>query len=375
MNGGRLLDQVSDKRMLVNLGGYFLTIMTLAWIMLDGHSTVWKAILPLIVYGLYLSMLLYCRGDDEGLSSDGCLEAEPDYMANDTSGETGGEQLSTTPLPGLAMPKEEDSVLSKTMWAISLPTYLMRWACIPPVDQQWDPVRRITSSIAPIGMLAFCAIVNVLSIQHTSTTALLGVAILACLASISIYISSGSKPVLPWFYPVIPIFSLLAAMIWMAVLAGEITALVEAIGFTLRVPRLRLGFTAIAWGNSIADLLVCCATLREGHAVMAITAVFAGPLLDDLVAFGSALVWVAADRGIPVMCGPQCPMELKLPLVTSLCFILVAVCLLCALLRDRANRPRLWAGLLFAWYITFLTLILFVEKVDAPQGEVHATPA
>merc|ERR1719321_773963 len=119
---------------------------------------------------------------------------------------------------------------------------------------------------------------------------LIGFIMLACLAGASIYIGSNSRNgELPWFYPILPTFALLAAVVWLAVLASEITALVEAIGFVLHVPRLRLGFTAIAWGNDLADLVVCLATIKKGHPVMAISAIFAAPLIDDFVAFGFAL--------------------------------------------------------------------------------------
>jgi len=225
-------------------------------------------------------------------------------------------------------------------------------------------------------MLAFCAATNVGGVQDMNFISLLGFVLLACLAGASIFVGSDGQK-LPWFYPALPMFALLASVVWLAVIASEITALVEAIGFVCQVPRLRLGFTAIAWGNCLADLLVCLAMVRQGHAVMAITAIFAGPLVDDLIAFGLALIMVSAERGIPVICDPSdpvnCPMDFKLPLITSLFFIFISVVLLCLTLRHYSATPRLWVSIMMGWYVTFLVLVLFVQHVDAPQ-EV-ASPA
>lgn len=252
-----------------------------------------------------------------------------------------------------------------------MPAYILRHACIPAVDGHWGPVRRAASAFTPLGMLAFCIITNVAWMQSMNVVALIGFVMLASLFGLCIYVGSNNGVTLPWFYPALALFALVGSVIWLSVLASEITALIEAIGFALDIPRLRLGYTAVAWGNSLTDLLVCLATVQKGHASMAITAILAAPLIDDLIAFGVSIIMVSWEKNsVPVLCGANCPREFKDPLITSLAFISMAVVLLACALREKGSRVKVWAGLLATLYVTFLILVLFVEKVDAPvQGK------
>lgn len=377
-HGECLSREVSECRLGCTLGIYFLTMISLGFILMYGQPTLLKAICLPLIYVVYLCMLWYLRNPDEKIVSFGSTlsNSNPAIFDNAAGAEAGEATSPPTqlqqPLAGLALEKDASS-LQKAYWALGLPTYVLRWVCIPPVDQQWDPMRRLTASITPLGMLAFCIMCDVAKMQTINYISLIGFLMLASLAGACIYIGSDTRSVLPWFYPVLPLFALVASVIWMAVLAGEITALVEAIGYTMQVPRLRLGFTAIAWGNCLADFLVCLATLRQGHAIMAITAILAGPLIDDLIAFGIALIMVSWERGIPEICGEDCPQDFKNPLITSLVAIFGGAVLFCLTLRNRGANASVWSAMLFVWYIAFLVIVLVVQRVDAPQDEVKSS--
>jgi len=346
---------------------YFVALSALAYILTRDHPTASKIFALPCLYGVYVFMLWTLRDKKDDALAPATLEAPACERGSEDDGQP--ELTTLSPLAGLSMPKET-SALQMTYWILSLPSYVVRWMCIPPADHQWDSVRRAMSAIAPLRLLAFCAITNVARMQEMNFISFLGFGMLACLAGISLYLCSDNRATLPWFYPIIPFFAMIASMLWMSVLASEITALVEAIGFTSHVPRLRLGFTAIAWGNCLADLVVCLATVRRGHAMMAITAIFAGPLIDDLVAFGLAMIIVTWERGSPMMCGADCPMDFKAPLITSLFFVAAAVVMLVFTIRARGTVARLGAFVLLAWYATFLIIVLFVQHVDAPEAVV-----
>merc|ERR1719401_357981 len=254
---------------------------------------------------------------------------------------------------------------------MKLPFYFVRWVCIPPVDDSWSHVHRLLSSFAPLGIMAFCWLTNIGNLQTVSLYVPLLFTALAVCISLGVFFGSTSNPVQPWFYPVLPFLALISATLWLAVLAAEITAVLEALGFAMQIPRLRLGFTAIAWGNSLSDLLVCVSTVRKGHASMAIAAILSAPLIDDLVALGIALIMIAASEGsIPVMCGHDCPAALRGPLIVSLCYVGVAVIMLAFMFRCKGGwKSAVWAGSLFALYISFLVVNLFVLHVDAPQAK------
>jgi len=351
----------SSRRVYITILFYFLSQAALAWSLMQGPLHISTTMCLPALYGVYL-VFLHLDSRKSDIDGSAAIAAAHGQESEDLSGEA-------PPLIGLYPPKDETSRLQYALWLICLPTYIIRWICIPPVDKHWGPLRRIMSSISPIGIWAFCVLTNA-EIMQLHLTTLIGMTMLAVLGSFSMYLSSTDKPELPWFYPILPCLAMLSAILWLGAIAGEVTSLVEAIGFYMQVPRLRLGFSTIAWGNCLGDLLICVATVRQGQSDMAISAVLAGPLIDDLIAFGLALSSVAwrTNELLEPMCGQACPMELKLPIMTSVFFVCSSVSLFVLILRGTSQRPQLGAGVLFTWYALFLCMVIFVMHADAPEG-------
>lgn len=61
-------------------------------------------------------------------------------------------------------------------------------------------------------------------------------------------------------------------------------ALLEYFGTLSGVPHEVLGLTVLAWGNSIGDLSTNSAMAKRGLSNMAMTACFAGPIINLLMA-------------------------------------------------------------------------------------------
>lgn len=356
------------KRMLYTLAIYMLTLAMVAMVLMYGTHSIWKVCFLPPIYFLYLFMLWTLSDSPSSELKEGVGASHSSSCDEDAGGEEAGNE--PEPLAGLAKPKDA-SILQTTSWILKYPTYIVRWICIPPVNGYWSQQHRLFSSIAPTAMLVFCWLTNTGNMQELTLYPILGFSALALAISTAIFICSSSEPVLPWFYPLLSLVALISAILWLAVLAAEITAVLEAIGYAMRIPRLRLGFTAIAWGNSLGDLLVCVATVRKGHAGMAIAAIFAAPLIDDLIALGISFGMIAYNEGsIPVMCGESCPKELRGPLIVSLVYVAVAVTMLASMFRCRGRwKSLVWACALAALYVSFLIVILFVLQVDAPPAK------
>jgi len=366
---------LSNKTLVITVSFYLITVATLAYVLFEGSSTPLKTLFMPFLYMLYVFALWWFRDKTEIESTIASVDVEsPDaknalYGVLSEGGSGDAFSIHEPPLEGIAMEKN-GGPLDLAWWWLKLPAYTMRYACIPAIDSFWGPVRRATSAFSPLGMLIFCLSTNVGYMQSMNVFALIGFGMLACLSGLSVFFCSDNRFTLPWFYPVLALFALVASIVWMAVLASEITALVEAIGFIMSVPRLRLGYTAVAWGNSLTDLMVCMATVQKGQASMAMTAIFAAPLLNDLIAFGTSVLVVSLSQNkIPVVCGADCPEEFRGPLITSLSMLSVAVVLLACMLREKSWRIKIWAGMLATLYVAFLILVLFVEKVDAPEAK------
>merc|ERR1740115_65985 len=120
----------------------------LGWLVFTGNPTLLKACCLPAVYALYLFMLWYLRDDSVStcLADSHGLAAASDSASGPAADESQGRScldapLGKLPLAGLTRPKD-GSPLETTCWLLGLPSYVLRWGCIPPVDAQWDPTRR-----------------------------------------------------------------------------------------------------------------------------------------------------------------------------------------------------------------------------------------
>lgn len=159
---------------------------------------------------------------------------------------------------------------------------------------------------------------------------------------------------------------------WLMVIASELTALVEGIGFAMDVSRLKLGFTAIPWGTSLSDFLTCAAIARSGEEKTALMAILTNPLLDNLLGFGLALTR-AALRGGRVISqsyfGSSIAESLQRPLLDGLACTAVAVSLLVGALCRRGRNVRLWVAALLSCYAVFLVkTVLLPVNANPPAA-------
>lgn len=343
--------------------------------MMQEHPTVSRAVCLPSIYVLFVIIVVMLPSaaseETEALEAEGIDGGLPSLPPHGSNKEDG--------LVGVTFPHGAP-LLKMIWWAVQAPAYALRWMCIPPVDERWDTGRRCLACFSPLGAFAFCMATNVAYVRQLNPIAWLGFLILVGLLSTYLYLTSNSSERPWWYFPVVPCIALVSSVVWLAVLAGEITAIAEAVGFTMGVPRLRLGFTAIAWGNSLGDFLVCVATVRKGQVSMAISAVFAGPLVDDLLAFGIALTATTWKEGNQtVMCGETCPAKLKGPLMSSIFFITLAASVLTLLLyfqkslrKHRFCTAYMPACLLFGCYVLFLVVIVGLQRVDAAVPRPHA---
>ena len=68
------------------------------------------------------------------------------------------------------------------------------------------------------------------------------------------------------------------------------------LGILARIDHTVLGLTVLAWGNSIGDLSTNLAMAKRGLSNMAITACYAGPMFNLLVAVGAGFIWRCSDE-------------------------------------------------------------------------------
>jgi len=76
------------------------------------------------------------------------------------------------------------------------------------------------------------------------------------------------------------------SVLFIMTIVDEVVSILQAIGIIMGLSDAILGLTIFAMGNSLGDLVANVTIARMGHPVMAISACFAGPLLNILLGIG-----------------------------------------------------------------------------------------
>ncbi|XP_044585078.1 mitochondrial sodium/calcium exchanger protein-like isoform X1 [Cotesia glomerata] len=101
-----------------------------------------------------------------------------------------------------------------------------------------------------------------------------------------VLITRTSRDQPPKYHNAFALLGFLGATLVVWVIAGEVMAVLESIGFASRISDAMLGLTLLAWGNSVGDLISNVAIARQGFARMGYSACFGGPLFNTLVGLG-----------------------------------------------------------------------------------------
>mmetsp|Transcript_56784 Transcript_56784/g.88411 ORF Transcript_56784/g.88411 Transcript_56784/m.88411 type:complete len:548 (-) Transcript_56784:52-1695(-) len=328
----------------VSYAFYIATLLYITAVILHGRLTVQLFVPMPIAYLVYL-FLLASRSKDTSGSAGALFEAEDGAVE----------------LAGMK-PPDSGSFFALLGWAVAWPTYAIRWVLIPPADLQWDLCRRILSALSPCGLFCLWILCRPGDIMRWSIACLVAVAVLVVATSLCIFCGSDNGPKVPSFYPALTLLSKISSILVLAIIAGELTALVQAIGVIKGVSRLWLGSTVVAWGNSLGDLVTGIAMVRFGQMRAAMTAVLAGPLFNCLVGSGTAFLIACqqADRPSVFVKG-----QVTTVLVSNMCFLVVATSFFAIAFRNFSKRRGVWwfgPCVLYSLYAVFLPVTLLQES-------------
>eukprot|EP00892_Ulva_mutabilis_P008224 jgi/Ulvmu1/5774/UM025_0028.1 len=93
---------------------------------------------------------------------------------------------------------------------------------------------------------------------------------------------------------VLSVAAFAVAVLWVQLVAEELVSVLGFVGGVLRLDHTLLGVTLLAWGNCSADLVSNTALARSSRLSTAMSAVYAGPLLDILVAVPAGYAYALA---------------------------------------------------------------------------------
>jgi len=145
-------------------------------------------------------------------------------------------------------------------------------------------------------------------------------------------------------------FGFFSAILWIAISSTIMVEAISAIGNTFGIPDIVMGFTIVAAGTSIPDLLSSVVVAREGRGDMAVSSSIGSNIFDILV--GLPLPWLVFSIywGRPVIVQTEAIGASIIILIAMLFVVLLAIV---------AFKWRMTKGL---GVVMFLLYVLFVAQ-------------
>ncbi|CAD5164833.1 unnamed protein product [Musa acuminata subsp. malaccensis] len=335
---------------------FLLVLSSLLAILIVGKIGVWGSMAFASLYIAYVVLVWaghYCKEKQSELVVpilDGLMvEEEEDTVAKDV--EEG------------VRPNEKSQVsqyLSWFLYLLEMPLNLPRRLTIPDVsEERWSKPFAVASvSLSPLFLATlWISQRGEVGSEERITTYVLGSVAGMVLGIIAIGTTEKSAPpkacLLPWLAG-----GFLMSVIWSYMIAGELVALLVAIGDIAGISPLVLGFTVLAWGNSLGDLIanVALAVSGRGDGVqIAISGCYAGPIFNTLVGLGVSLVLASGASHPSPFVVPQ-----DRAIFETLGFLIGGLLWALLMLPRRKMKPDRVLGIgLLAIYLTFLCWRLF----------------
>eukprot|EP00011_Vannellida_sp_DIVA3-517-6-12_P015162 CAMPEP_0114611046 /NCGR_PEP_ID=MMETSP0168-20121206/3912_1 /TAXON_ID=95228 ORGANISM="Vannella sp., Strain DIVA3 517/6/12" /NCGR_SAMPLE_ID=MMETSP0168 /ASSEMBLY_ACC=CAM_ASM_000044 /LENGTH=490 /DNA_ID=CAMNT_0001822003 /DNA_START=569 /DNA_END=2044 /DNA_ORIENTATION=- len=179
---------------------------------------------------------------------------------------------------------------------------------------------------------------------------------LVVLLSVLILISTSlTKP--PPYFKLYVFFGFVMSGVWLYVAAVELVCILRALGRIYGVSEEMIGLSAIAWGNTVVDLVANVMVAKRAFATMAFSACFGAPTFNILFGLGISFSYVILRDGwTPVV------VDLTKVLVTTFvgCFVALAATLLVVPLSG-FRSPAKYGIALLAIYMAYFAVAMVVE--------------
>lgn len=148
------------------------------------------------------------------------------------------------------------------------------------------------------------------------------------------------------------VMGFIMGVVWISTIAGEVVASVGFLAALAGIPPGIMGLTLLAWGNSLGDFFGNRAMAKAGHANIAITACFAGPLFNMLLSLAlgfSSYLRKLGQPSAPVVLTPELGLG---------CFFLIGynIVLLCVGHLNQGRLPPWFALFARGWYAAYFVL-------------------
>lgn len=268
---------------------------------------------------------------------------------------------------------EDETACNRILWAMMLPFTVIRLATMPPCDMRWDGSRRICHAVSPVGLYFLFVVrgyVEMPDLKHAAIAAavLLPLCVLIYIAGDKPAVIKGTRADLPWLYMPMTLVGLVSAVLWLAALSKEITAILEGVCRYFQVSRLRSGFTLLAWGNCASDLVAAYSLAVMNEYPLALHGIVATQFFNLSVGFPSSLLVITWRSPNLAIFENGWPGSIRDPLLVCTCSIAVAVSTLALYsMFDLQVKSISSAMVLILNYLLFLIFMWLNTTKDVPQ--------
>ncbi|KAK8713045.1 hypothetical protein V6N13_148272 [Hibiscus sabdariffa] len=334
-----------------------LVLSSLTLILVYGKINLWGSLAFSSMYVVYVILvyivyIVWNSGAMDDVDSDSCGMKEP--ILN------GIEKVEIGCLEEGNLENEKGSVETKKFcsmlfWILEMPLYLPRRLTIPMAckDRWSKPMAVVSVTLAPI-------LLSILWDLHDDKTSVT-VYLIGCLFGLTFGVlaclkTEKSRPpekcLFPWLGG-----GFIMSVIWSYIIAQELVGLLISLGYILGISQAILGLTALAWGNSLGDLITNLTMALNGGpkgAQVALSGCYAGPIFNTLFGLGLSLVG-STWRGYPW------PAEIPRDpyLLETLGFLVAALVWTLLVLPIKGMRPDgVLGGGLFLIYLSSMSLRL-----------------
>uniref|UniRef100_A0A0G4GIM6 Sodium/calcium exchanger membrane region domain-containing protein n=1 Tax=Chromera velia CCMP2878 TaxID=1169474 RepID=A0A0G4GIM6_9ALVE len=256
---------------------------------------------------------------------------------------------------------DQMSLSENILFVLLSPFILLRWFTTP--TEKWD---RVQFACLPLGMCLFL-LYNFMDDGLSLDREVFKVPFIPSLVVIGLVLAvvlrfsalEGMEEEAPrWITGPLIFVSFFMALLWINLISDALMGCLAAMCLLANIPKMAVGLTLLAWGNSIPDMVSNIALSRKGKLYeMALTACFAGPLFNVLIGFGCAMARASFATGkmdFPVFHrGNWSTSSILLTLLFSVPFTYLAVAL------SRFAFKRWTAACLSILYMGALGLSLF----------------
>ncbi|KAK5772873.1 cation/calcium exchanger 2-like [Gossypium arboreum] len=184
---------------------------------------------------------------------------------------------------------------SVLLWVLEMPLYLPRRLTIPIACQErWSkPVAVVSVTLAPI-LLSVLWDLQDDNLTFKTGLVVYGIGVLfgISLGFLAFLRTEKSNPpktcLFPWLAG-----GFLMSVVWSYIIAQELVGLLISLGHILGISQSILGFTVLAWGNSLGDIVTNLTMAMNGGpegVQVAISGCYAGPIFNTLFGLGMSLV-------------------------------------------------------------------------------------